>query len=51
MHNGMSRFDHSIRFYLTTSYLSVGKIPMNDQNSKYTDAYLLDCKASYVLQF
>jgi iron complex outermembrane receptor protein len=35
-------------FNLTTSYLSVGKIPMNDQNSKYTDAYsLLDCKASY----
>jgi iron complex outermembrane receptor protein len=35
-------------FNLTTSYLSVGKIPMNDQNSKYTDAYsLLDFKASY----
>jgi hypothetical protein len=35
-------------FNLTTSYLSVGKIPMNDQNSKYTDAYsLLDCKTSY----
>jgi iron complex outermembrane receptor protein len=35
-------------FNLTTSYLSVGKMPMNDQNSKYTDAYsLLDFKASY----
>jgi iron complex outermembrane receptor protein len=35
-------------FNLTTSYLSVGKIPMNDQNLKYTDAYsVLDCKASY----
>lgn len=35
-------------FSFTTSYLSVGKIPMNDQNSKYTDAYsLLDSKASY----
>lgn len=35
-------------FNLTTSYLSVGKIPMNDQNSKYTDAYaVLDLKSNY----
>jgi hypothetical protein len=38
-----SRFDHSIRFNLTTSYLSVGKMPMNDQNSNI----LYDFKASY----
>ena len=36
------------RFSLITSYTSVGKIPMNDQNSKYTDAYsLLNSKATY----
>jgi iron complex outermembrane receptor protein len=36
-------------FNLTTSYLSVGKIPMNDQ--KYTDAYsLLDLKPVMILQ-
>jgi iron complex outermembrane receptor protein len=35
-----------------TSYLSVGKMPMNDQNSKYTDAYsLLDLKPVMLLQF
>jgi iron complex outermembrane receptor protein len=39
-------------FNLTTSYLSVGKMPMNDQNSKYTDAYsLLDLKPVMLLQF
>ena len=35
-------------FSFTTSYLSVGKIPMNDQNSKYTDAYsLVNLKTTY----
>jgi iron complex outermembrane receptor protein len=35
-------------FNFTTSYLSIGKIPMNDQNSKYTDAYsIVDLKTSY----
>jgi iron complex outermembrane receptor protein len=35
-------------FSFNTSFSSVGKIPMNDQNSKYTDAYsLLDIKATY----
>ena len=35
-------------FRLNTSFSKVGKIPMNDQNSKYTQAYsLLDIKASY----
>ena len=35
-------------FSLNTSFSSVGKIPMNDQNSKYTNAYrLLDIKATY----
>ena len=35
-------------FSFNTSFSSVGKIPMNDQNSKYTDAYsLLDVKATY----
>ncbi|NDP25860.1 MAG: TonB-dependent receptor [Flavobacterium sp.] len=35
-------------FSLYTSFRKVGKIPMNDQNSKYTQAYsLLDVKTSY----
>ena len=35
-------------FSFTTSYLSVGTIPLNDQNSKYTDAYsLVDFKTTY----
>jgi iron complex outermembrane receptor protein len=35
-------------FNLNTSFSKVGKIPMNDQNSKYSQAYsLLDIKASY----
>lgn len=35
-------------FSLNASYRKVGKIPMNDQNSKYTQAYsLLDVKTSY----
>jgi iron complex outermembrane receptor protein len=35
-------------FSLNTSFSKVGKIPMNDQNSKYTQAYsLLDIKTSY----
>jgi iron complex outermembrane receptor protein len=35
-------------FSLTTSFSKVGRIPMNDQNSQYTEAYsLLDIKASY----
>jgi iron complex outermembrane receptor protein len=35
-------------FILNTSFSKVGKIPLNDQNSKYTQAYsLLDIKASY----
>jgi iron complex outermembrane receptor protein len=35
-------------FSLTTSFSKVGRIPMNDQNSKYTETYsLLDIKASY----
>ena len=36
-------------FNLNASFRSVGKIPMNDQNSKYTNAYsLLDVKTTYV---
>jgi iron complex outermembrane receptor protein len=35
-------------FNLNTSFSKVGKIPMNDQNSKYSQAYsFLDMKASY----
>ena len=35
-------------FSLNTSYRTVGEIPMNDANSKFTDAYsLLDIKATY----
>lgn len=35
-------------FSLNTSYRTVGKIPMNDSNTKYTDSYsLLDIKATY----
>jgi iron complex outermembrane receptor protein len=38
-------------FSLNSSYRSVGKIPMNDQNSKYSDAYkLLDMKAAYTFK-
>jgi iron complex outermembrane receptor protein len=36
------------RFSLNTSYRTVGRIPMNDSNTKYTDSYsLLDIKATY----
>jgi iron complex outermembrane receptor protein len=39
-------------FSLTTSFGKVGRIPMNDQNSKYTETYsLLDIKASYTYAF
>lgn len=35
-------------FRLNTSFNSVGRIPMNDTNSKYSEKYqLLDCKAAY----
>ena len=35
-------------FGLNISYLTVGKIPMNDANTKYSDAYsLLDIKTTY----
>ncbi len=35
-------------FSLNTSYRTVGRIPMNDSNTKYTDSYsLLDIKATY----
>ncbi|MDG2431095.1 TonB-dependent receptor [Flavobacterium sp.] len=35
-------------FSFSTSYLGIGKIPINDQNSKFTSAYrLVDCKTSY----
>ena len=35
-------------FGLNVSYLTVGKIPMNDANTKYSDAYsLLDIKTTY----
>jgi iron complex outermembrane receptor protein len=35
-------------FSFSTSYLGIGKIPINDQNSKFTSAYrLLDFKTSY----
>jgi iron complex outermembrane receptor protein len=35
-------------FGLNVSYLTVGKIPMNDSNTKYSDAYsLLDIKTTY----
>ena len=35
-------------FGVNISYLTVGKIPMNDANTKYSDAYsLLDIKATY----
>ena len=35
-------------FGVAISYLTVGKIPMNDANSKYSDAYsLLDIKTTY----
>ena len=35
-------------FSFTTSYLQIGKIPMNDQNSKFTQSYsLVDLKTSY----
>ena len=35
-------------FAFTASYLQVGKIPMNDQNSKFTESYsLVDLKTSY----
>lgn len=35
-------------FGLNVSYLTVGKIPMNDTNTKYSDAYsLLDIKTTY----
>ena len=38
-------------FSFTTSYLNVGKIPLNDQNSKYTNAYsLLDLKTTYTFR-
>jgi len=36
-------------FGLNVSYLTVGKIPMNDSNTKYSDAFsLLDIKATYL---
>lgn len=36
-------------FGLNLSYLTVGKIPMNDSNTKYSEAYsLLDIKATYL---
>jgi len=36
-------------FGLNVSYLTVGKIPMNDSNTKYSDAYsLLDIKTTYL---
>lgn len=35
-------------FSVNTSYRTVGRIPMNDSNTKYTDSYsLLDIKATY----
>jgi iron complex outermembrane receptor protein len=35
-------------FGFNTSFMSVGKIPMNDSNTKYSDSYtLLDVKATY----
>jgi iron complex outermembrane receptor protein len=35
-------------FGLNVSYLTIGKIPMNDSNKKYSDAYsLLDIKTTY----
>ncbi len=35
-------------FSLNVSYLTIGKIPMNDSNTKYSDAYsLLDIKTTY----
>jgi iron complex outermembrane receptor protein len=38
-------------FSLNTSFRSVGKIPMNDTNSKYSDGYkLLDIKATYTFK-
>ncbi|MFV8341979.1 TonB-dependent receptor family protein [Flavobacterium sp. XS2P39] len=38
-------------FSLNTSFRSVGKIPMNDQNSKYSDGYsLLDIKGTYTFK-
>jgi iron complex outermembrane receptor protein len=42
-------------FIFNTSFTSVGKIPMNDSNTKYSESYtLLDIKASYsftILEF
>ena len=42
-------------FSFNTSFTSMGKIPMNDSNTKYSDGYaLLDVKAAYsftILQF
>ena len=36
-------------FGLNVSYLTIGKIPMNDSNTKYSEAYsLLDIKAAYL---
>lgn len=36
-------------FGLNVSYLTIGKIPMNDSNTKYSDAYsLLDIKTTYL---
>ena len=36
-------------FGLNVSYLTIGKIPMNDSSTKYSDAYsLLDIKATYL---
>lgn len=38
-------------FTLNTSFRSVGEIPMNDQNSKYSDSYsLLDIKGTYTFK-
>jgi iron complex outermembrane recepter protein len=38
-------------FSLNTSFRSVGKIPMNDTNSKYSNGYkLLDIKATYTFK-
>ena len=42
-------FTTQLGFAFTTSYSYVGKIPMNDQNSKFTQSYsLVDLKTSYV---
>jgi iron complex outermembrane receptor protein len=42
-------------FTLNTSFMSMGKIPMNDANTKYSESYiLLDVKAAYsftILEF